>query len=105
MRHSGSASTLIAAVDDALDAGTLDAEARGVDAPGGIDDVLINGRVTSDFQPIFDLDSGAVVAYEGLARGPAGPLHRPDALFAAARAANRLCDLGVLCRRSALGGA
>src|SRR6476660_9246881 len=72
---------------------------------GGIDDVLAGGRVHSEFQPILDLDTGVVVAYEALARGPAGPLRRPDHLFAAARVANRLCELDVLCRRSALRGA
>jgi len=70
-----------------------------------IDGVLVHQQVHSEFQPIFDLDSGVVVAYEGLARGPAGPLQRPDDLFAAARAANRLCELDMLCRRSAIRGA
>src|SRR6476660_8511645 len=76
-----------------------------VGAEGGIEEVLARELVHSEFQPIFDLDSGAVVAYEALARGPQGPLRRPDHLFAAARAANRLCELDVLCRRSALRGA
>jgi sensor c-di-GMP phosphodiesterase-like protein len=35
-----------------------------------IDDVLRNGTVRSVFQPIVELDSGRVVAYEALARGP-----------------------------------
>ncbi|KQS73713.1 diguanylate cyclase domain-containing protein [Modestobacter sp. Leaf380] len=66
-----------------------------------IDDVLAEGSVTSVFQPIVDLDSGRVVAYEALARGPQGPLHRPDDLFAAARAAGRLAELDALCRSAA----
>ncbi len=36
--------------------------------------VLRDGAVTSVFQPIVELDSGHVVAYEALARGPEGPL-------------------------------
>lgn len=67
-----------------------------------IDEVIARGQVRSVFQPIVDLDSGAVVAYEALARGPEGPLERPDVLFAAARDAGRLRELDELCRRTAL---
>jgi EAL domain-containing protein (putative c-di-GMP-specific phosphodiesterase class I) len=90
MRHAGSAYPVIDPTDDTA---------------AVIADILARGQVHSEFQPIFDLDSGVVVAYEGLARGPRGPLRRPDHLFAAARAANRLCELDVLCRRSAIRGA
>ncbi|MGK5114535.1 EAL domain-containing protein [Geodermatophilus sp. CPCC 205506] len=70
-----------------------------------IDDVLRTGTVRSVFQSIVELDTGRVVAYEALARGPEGPLERPDALFAAARAAGRLADLDAACRGAALRGA
>jgi EAL domain-containing protein (putative c-di-GMP-specific phosphodiesterase class I) len=70
-----------------------------------VHDVLARQAVTSVFQPIVDLDTGAVVAYEALARGPVGPLERPDALFAAARRSGRLADLDALCRRAAFTGA
>ena len=57
----------------------------------------------SVFQPIVDLDAGRVVAYEALARGPAGsPLESPQALFAAARTQGRLVELDWQCRVSAL---
>ncbi|WP_255363668.1 diguanylate cyclase domain-containing protein [Geodermatophilus sp. DSM 45219] len=71
----------------------------------GIDDVLRDGVVHSVFQPIVELDTGRVVAYEALARGPQGPLERPDRLFAAARAAGRLAELDAACRSAALTGA
>ncbi|MCW2666536.1 MAG: hypothetical protein JWN57_1498 [Frankiales bacterium] len=67
-----------------------------------IEVVLASGDVRSVLQPIVDLDSGAVVAYEALARGPQGPLERPDLLFAAARRVGRLGELDELCRRAAL---
>ena len=73
----------------------------------GTDPVLddaIRG-VRSVFQPIVELDTGRVVAYEALARGPVGPLERPDALFAAARAAGRLAELDEACRAAAFRGA
>ncbi|MEZ0165858.1 EAL domain-containing protein [Kineococcus sp. LSe6-4] len=70
-----------------------------------IHDVLRERAVHSVFQPIVDLDSGAVVAYEALARGPVGPLQRPDQLFAAARAESVLSELDHACRAAALRGA
>ena len=75
-----------------LDSNALDAALR----PGGVQSV---------FQPIVELDTGRVVAYEALARGPEGPLHRPDLLFAAARAADRLAELDEICRAAAFRGA
>ncbi|MCZ2828060.1 diguanylate cyclase [Modestobacter sp. VKM Ac-2986] len=70
-----------------------------------LDDVLRTGSVHSVYQPIVELGTGRVVAYEALARGPQGPLHTPDALFAAARTAGRLAELDALCRSAALRGA
>lgn len=58
------------------------------------------------YQPIVELDSGAVVAYEALARGPTGAaLEMPDALFAAAIASGRLDELDWCCRAAAISGA
>ena len=74
-------------------------------APATIDEVLRAGAVHSVFQPIVELDTGRVVAYEALARGPQGPLERPDQLFAAAREAGRLAELDAACRTAALTGA
>lgn len=54
------------------------------------------------FQPIVDLTSGAVVAYEALARGPVGPWEAPGALFAAARSLGRVTELDELCRAVAV---
>ena len=56
-------------------------------------EALAPGGVRSVFQPIVDLDTGRVVAYEALARGPQGPLERPDA------------ELDELCRAAAFRGA
>ena len=70
-----------------------------------VDHVLRTRGVRTEFQPIVDLDTAAVVAYEALSRGPAGPLERPDALFDAARAARRLAEVDELCRHVALASA
>jgi EAL domain-containing protein (putative c-di-GMP-specific phosphodiesterase class I) len=71
-----------------------------------IHDVLAQRSVTAVYQPVTDLSSGAVVAYEALARGPQGTdLERPDALFAAAARAGLTAELDALCRSVALQGA
>ncbi|MEU2347718.1 EAL domain-containing protein [Modestobacter sp. NPDC049651] len=68
-------------------------------------DLLDRRALTSLFQPIVELDTGRVVAYEALARGPEGPLRSPEALFAAARDAGCLAELDQACRSAALRGA
>ena len=69
-------------------------------------EILRDELVVPVFQPIVDLTSRDVVAFEALARGPAtGPLaalSAPGALFAAARRAGRLAELDWLCRITAL---
>jgi len=49
-------------------------------------DVLQNGALSVEFQPIFDLRSGDALGYEGLLRGrsPDGTRHLAEALFPAA---------------------
>ena len=64
--------------------------------------MLAAGAVHTLFQPIVDLDAGTVVGFEALSRGPAGNLHSPDRLFAAARSAGRLAELDRLCRETAV---
>ncbi len=73
--------------------------------PAALDHALRPGAIRAVFQPIIELETGCVVAYEALARGPEGPLERPDALFAAAREAGRLAELDELCRAAAFRGA
>lgn len=68
--------------------------------------VLDRGGVRAVYQPIVEMATGAVVAYEALARGPIGSdLEDPARLFAAATAAGRLGELDWACRTAALSGA
>jgi EAL domain-containing protein (putative c-di-GMP-specific phosphodiesterase class I) len=65
--------------------------------------VLDERLITPVFQPIVDLDSRRVVAYEALARGPEdSALEQPGAMFAVAREAGRLAELDHLCRAQAV---
>ena len=71
-----------------------------------LDEVLSQGGLRAVYQPIVDLDTGDVVAYEALARGPVGsPMALPEELFAAAREARRVPELDWACRAAALQGA
>ncbi|MDO9356360.1 MAG: EAL domain-containing protein [Solirubrobacteraceae bacterium] len=67
--------------------------------------VLEERAIVSQYQPIVELASGRVAAYEALARGPQGSiLEFPDRLFGAAREQGRLQELDSVCRAAALGG-
>ncbi|MEV0718085.1 EAL domain-containing protein [Asanoa sp. NPDC050611] len=72
----------------------------------GLDAILAGRAVRSVYQPIVDLARDEVVAFEALARGPAGSAwHRPQALLDAARASGRLGELDWVCRAAAYDGA
>jgi EAL domain-containing protein (putative c-di-GMP-specific phosphodiesterase class I) len=68
-------------------------------------DVIHDKSVRTVFQPIVDLITGEVVAHEALARGPAGPLQSPAALFDAARRSDLLAELDRACLAAALSAA
>lgn len=68
--------------------------------------ILDEGLLSTVYQPIADLETGAIVAYEALARGPVGsPLRDPERMFEVARVAGRVVELDWACRASALRGA
>ena len=74
--------------------------------PEGDLDAIIDRGVRAVYQPIVDLESGDVMAYEALARGPVNsPLEGPGALFAAAGSQGRLAELDRACCAAALRGA
>lgn len=67
-------------------------------------EAIIKGRrITPVYQPIVSLQTGTIMGYEALSRGPAdSPLHYPANLFRVAIATNRLLALEQLCRETAL---
>ncbi|WP_436535884.1 sensor domain-containing phosphodiesterase [Actinoplanes sp. HUAS TT8] len=65
-----------------------------VDGGPDLDHVLRHGGVHCVYQPFVDVDTGALLAFEALMRGPAGSeLQSPLALLDAARGAGRLAEL------------
>lgn len=69
-------------------------------------DVLVGEKVVSVYEPIVEVASRTVFAYEALSRGPAGSeLHSPAVLFERAEDERLVFELDVLCRRRALEGA
>jgi EAL domain-containing protein (putative c-di-GMP-specific phosphodiesterase class I) len=69
-------------------------------------ELLIEGRVTSVFEPIVDVQTRTVFGYEALSRGPEGSaLHSPMVLFDSAAEHDLVFQLDCLCRRRALEGA
>jgi diguanylate cyclase (GGDEF)-like protein len=65
---------------------------------------IINQRLlTARFQPIIQMQTGEILGYEGLIRGPSdSPLHSPINLFKAAWENNLTATVEHLCRRVVL---
>ena len=62
-----------------------------------IEQIVKQRLVTVEFQPIVRLDSGEVIGFESLARGPAdGALAVPNAMFKAAVDAGMIAELDVV---------
>lgn len=69
---------------------------------GSVAAVIEAGAVRAVFQPLVDLETRSPVAYEALARGPAGTRwESPAALFAAAAADGVVPELDWACRAAA----
>jgi diguanylate cyclase (GGDEF)-like protein len=66
-------------------------------------DILARRQLSALFQPIVHMQTGDIIAYEGLIRGPSdSPLHSPMNLFKAARANGLTVQLEHLCRKVVL---
>ena len=66
-----------------------------------VDDIIDQQLITSHFQPVVDLFSGQVLAWEVLARGPRW-LSGPTEMFMATDRIGRSVDLELSCRKVAL---
>ncbi len=62
--------------------------------------IIERQELTALFQPIINMQSGDIIGYEGLIRGPSdSPLHSPLNLFRVAQAANLSVEVEHLCRK------
>lgn len=69
-------------------------------------EILLDRRIYSVYEPIVEVDSRVVFAYESLVRGPENSeFHSPAALFGAAEDYDMLFEFDCLCRSSGLRGA
>jgi diguanylate cyclase (GGDEF)-like protein len=65
--------------------------------------IIDQQELTALFQPIIHMQSGEIIGYEGLIRGPSdSPLHSPLNLFKVALAANLRVEVEHLCRKVVL---
>ena len=93
-------------VEEARNDADLDSRLRQRGDRAEFIELLLEGRVSSVYEPIVDVSSRTVFGYEALARGPEGtPMHSPLALFGAAEKHNLVYELDCLCRESGLKGA
>jgi len=68
--------------------------------------LLVEGHLTSVYEPIVEVRSRTVFGYEALSRGPEGSeLHSPAVLFESAQRHDLVFQLDCLCRQRALEGA
>lgn len=68
-----------------------------------LEQVLRDRQVSTLFQPIVASDSGVIMGYEALSRGPSdSPLHSAVTLFDTAVRNDRLADCERVCRESAV---
>lgn len=66
-------------------------------------DILDSGEIRTLFQPIVSLNTGEVVGYEALSRGPKGSLlESPSTLFSLAEKMEKAWELEYLCRHKAI---
>ncbi|HEY7132856.1 MAG TPA: EAL domain-containing protein [Candidatus Limnocylindrales bacterium] len=71
----------------------------------GIEAVIASRAVTPVYQPIFSMETGLPIGYEGLVRPTAAaPFGDPGSMFMAAEAAGRTVELDLLCLETVAAG-
>jgi EAL domain-containing protein (putative c-di-GMP-specific phosphodiesterase class I) len=89
-------------VDDAAVCAQMRVRVRDRDQRERLLEIIQNREIWTAFQPIVDLDSAGVVAWEGLSRGPRGSdVEMPMALFGQAARYGVTEELERACRRQA----
>ena len=79
------------------------AAAMSIEGTDALHDILAGRKLSALFQPIIHMQSGEIIGYEGLIRGPSdSPLHAPMNLFKVARAHDLTLEVEHLCRQVVL---
>ena len=93
-------------IDEAHQAARLNVQRRHLRNKQELQRIILERKITTVFQPIWDLDAKKLHGFEALCRGPSNTEFRsPLFLFDVARKADLLFELDHLCRRRALEGA
>lgn len=104
--HYGVATQLRESLEEARGDAQLDARIEARRRRKELTGIVLEGAVTSVYEPIVDVASKTVFGYEALARGPEGSdFHSPSSLFQAAESEGLVFELDCLCRRSGIAGA
>ncbi|MCP5040111.1 MAG: EAL domain-containing protein [bacterium] len=94
------------AVEHARRGVELNGRVRARDRRSRFQQMLLDRNIHSVFEPIVEVETRVVFAYESLVRGPEDSEFRsPAALFGAAEEYDMVFELDCLCRRSGLHGA
>jgi EAL domain-containing protein (putative c-di-GMP-specific phosphodiesterase class I) len=102
----GPVTQLRRAIDEARDDARLETRIASRKRREGFVKLILEGQVTSVYEPIVEVATRTVFGYEALARGPEGTdLHSPLAMFGGAEEQGLVYQLDCLCRRSGLAGA
>jgi diguanylate cyclase (GGDEF)-like protein len=86
--------------------GVADDERTLVELTAAVERVAAGDLLRAVYQPIYSLQDGAVVGFEGLVRiDPESGFPDPTSLFVAAKATRRTIELDIVCARTVLAGA
>jgi EAL domain-containing protein (putative c-di-GMP-specific phosphodiesterase class I)/GGDEF domain-containing protein len=89
-------------IEEALACADLRERLRGREQRELIIEIIMNRRIWTAFQPLVEIESGKVMGYEGLSRGPRGSeLEAPLALFGMATRHGLTEELERACRKQA----
>jgi len=93
-------------LQDAREDAQLNSRLQARERRRNLEEMILDRRVFSVYEPIVEATSHVVFGYEALVRGPEGSeYHSPMALFEAAEQESLVFELDCLCRASGLAGA
>ncbi len=95
--------TIYRLIEDAKQVAKFNGDRFMIRVHESLKEIIIEESVRTHYQPIIDLQSGKIFAYEALSRGPQGsPMESPLMLFGVADKTNLSFELDRLCRRKAI---